>query len=191
MASGYKIPNKLFYIYSWVAAVLLILWLITYNKYLALLAGTVSLVYAILVITRPQMQPRATFLFPVKDADQFFYWTQRAFGVLIAIFSIFILINYRITNSRELGIVCLMLVGFICIVDALWLIFFSKGASHNAKSYITFSLVFLFLFFLPGGIFMIYRNSPLDTSKMAWLPGAIGGAIGCVIFTFWARNQKY
>lgn len=189
-ASGYHIPSKPIYALSWIASIAMFAWFATHDKWIAEISGVLVAVHALSMIVKPQMQPRATFLFPEGVGDQFFYWMQRAGGVLFVVFAIFIFANYRITESKQFGIGALVFFGVIFISTVLWFILLGRKTSHDARV-LMFGISVLCGFSAIGGIFMIKHNAPLHTSPTLWLPGTIiGVVVGHLLILKWSKKLR-
>jgi len=128
-------------------------------------------------------------LFSERAPDMFFNLYQRGFGSIFFVISVFILFNYRISNSSEIGVLCIFVFGWMLIIDILWLTYFRKGKTSAAKSYVIFTLIVCLIFCLLGTT-MIILNSPFAISTILLLPTVIGIAIVCGIFALWSKKQK-
>jgi len=189
MGKIYKVPNRIVYLYGWVFCILFLVWFFTNNIYVAIFTGILGVIFSIIMVVKPRIMPRMKLLFSEKVPDIFFNLYQRVFGSIFAVTSVFILFNYRISNSLEIGVLCIFVFGGMLIIDILWLIYFRKSQTSAAKSYVIFSSIVCLIFCVLGTA-MIILNSPFAISTILLLPTVIGIAVVCGIFTLWSKKQK-
>ena len=189
MGKIYDIPNRIVYLYGWIFCILFLVWFFTNNIYVAVFTGILGVIFSIIMVIKPKIMPKMKFLFSEQVPDIFFNLYQRVFGSIFAIISVFILFNYRISNSSEIGVLCIFVFGGMLIIDILWLIYFRNGQTSAAKSYVIFSSIVCLIFCLLG-IAMIILNSPFTISIILLLPTVTGIAVVCGIFALWSKKQK-
>lgn len=189
MGKIYKVPNRIIYLYGWVFCMLFLVWFFTNNIYVAVFTGILGMIFSVIMVIRPRIMPRMKLLFSEQVPDIFFNLYQRVFGSIFAVISVFILFNYRISNSLEIGVLCIFVFGGMLIIDILWLIYFRRGQTSAAKSYVIFSSIVCLIFCVLGTA-MIILNLPFAISTILLLPTVIGIAIVCGIFALWSKKQK-
>ena len=189
MGKIYKVPNRIIYLYGWVFCILFLVWFFTNNIYVAVFTGILGVIFSVIMVIRPRIMPRMKLLFSKQVPDIFFNLYQRVFGSIFAVISIFILFNYRISNSSEIGVLCIFVFGGMLIIDILWLIYFRRGQTSAAKSYVIFRLIVCLIFCVLGTA-MIILNLPFAISTILLLPTVIGIAIVCGTFALWSKKQK-
>lgn len=187
MGRLYDIPNKLVYVWNWVLWILFLVWFFTYEKHIAIFTGILGMSYYIFAFIKPQLQPKSKILFPDYVPNEFFYWTQRLTSIIMGIVSIFVLFNYRITNSMEIGALIITIGGLYLLVSIFFIINFWKGANSLSRLFITLGLIVV-LFLVIIGIFMIIHKSEVNILKYAGppyiIPVAIGVLLSAIILVF-------
>ncbi len=161
---------------------LLYFWFGTNNKIIAKVTGLIGLAMSGLTYFKPELfnSFRSNLLYPEKVADQFCRNLQKVNSILGIMIYILIFINYRITTTREFGILGIALSMYMIIIIILWWKNIAQFTQSPAKYLIAFSLLFCILL-IPFSVKWILRPEPWGTHFEASWPGFIGTAIGFLI----------
>ncbi len=158
---------------------LIYFWFYSHNNIIAKATGLIGLMLSGLTFFKPELfnSFRSYLIYPEKVADQFYRNLQKVISILSLVGYTCIFINYRITTTRELGILGVILSLHIIILSILWWNNIARYTQPSAKFFMTFSLLICILV-IPFSIKWILKPKPWTMHFETSWPGFIGSATG-------------
>jgi len=155
------------------------LWFYSHNNIIAKATGLFGLIISGLTFFKPGLfnSFRSYLVYPEKVADQYYLNLQKVNSILGVVIYAFIFINYRITSTRELGFLGVVLSLYIIILSILWWNNMARYTQPSAQFFVTFSLL-LCILIIPFSLKWILTPKPWTTHFEPSWPGFIGSAIG-------------
>src|SRR4030042_2962718 len=155
-------PNKYIIWFSRLVAIFFVAWLINLSKFVIIACSILVFASGVLRIWKPHIFCFSEkLLFSDKRTDNFRICSEMAWGILLLLISVIMIMSYRHNTLLYAYIVALTVNVFVSIRYAIWIIYYSREQKWIAKAY-AWILFFEGLIFagLGIGFFSAFLHSP-------------------------------